>query len=80
MNKNRFLVFLFLIGQIVQSVIGTRNKQIRTDLFSMRNFDISNAIDEILSRNWTQNHECLIELNAIKNGIKNHEEWAIRGK
>lgn len=51
-------------------------ERIRNELFS----DISNTITiiESLSQNWTENHECLIELNAIKNGIINSDEWAIK--
>lgn len=80
-----FFILLFSIGQIISSVIGIQTKdvdndiQIQADLFYLRNVDTSNIVDRILSRNWTENHDCLLELNAIKNGLKNHEEWAIEG-
>lgn len=44
-------------------------------------FNIPNAIDTILSHsNWTENHECVIELNAIKDGIESNEEWVTNCK
>ena len=45
------------------------------------NFPIS-IIESIqsMSHNWTENSDCLIELNAIRNGIQNSEEWAIKSK
>lgn len=84
-RQARIFFLLLFVGEIVSSAIGIESakfnteKSIRTDLFYMRNFNISNAIDGILSQKWTENHECLAELNAIKTGLKNHEEWAIRG-
>lgn len=76
------LISLFLFGQVTVlsiNIVGA-NDQISPDIFDLRNFDASNAIKRILSGNWTENHECLIELNAIKSGLNNHEEWAIRGE
>lgn len=90
--RRHFLILLFLIGQIVSTVVSMNGnkklqvikqlylrKQIKVNLFDMRYFDVSNAISEVLSTNWTQNHECLTELRAIRDGLQKHEEWAIRG-
>lgn len=85
MAKRQGFFLLLFICEIVSSAIGNQStvsstvKSIQPDLFYMRNFDTSNAVDQILSQKWTENHECLTELNAIRNGIKNHAEWAIRG-
>lgn len=52
-------------------------KQISYELFLKNDFNISNIIIETISKHdWAENHECLLELNAIKNGIDNFEEWA----
>ena len=82
-NKNHS-ISLFLVGPIFLSIIcGIQANDSYNDLkvrnlFPSNKFDISSAINGILSQNWTQNQECLIELNAIKKGINNHEEWAIK--
>lgn len=79
-----FLILLFLFSQIlVQSMkiveaVYLENR-INPDTFYLRNFSATTAINEVLSQNWAENRECLIELNTIKNGIDRHEEWAIRG-
>lgn len=84
-----FSIFsLFFIGQLilcsigVQSAQATKSKydQVKSDLFYFRSINTSNIIDRVLSHNWTQNHECLTELKAIKTGLENHEEWALRGR
>lgn len=84
-NFDHFFILLFLVGEVVSSVIGVQatkvdnDKQIQTDLFYMRHFDTSSIVHRILSQEWTENHGCLLELDAIKNGLQNHEEWAIKG-
>lgn len=85
MAKRQALLLLLFVCEIVSHAVGNQStiisteKPIRPDLFYMRNFDTSKAIDQILSQKWIENHECLSELNAIRNGIENHDEWAIRG-
>ena len=82
-HRNR-LISLFLVSQILLVVIGgiqandSYKKLKLRNLFFMRNFNVSNAINEILSSNWTENHKCLVELNAIKSGVNNYDEWAIK--
>lgn len=83
-QKNFSMLCFLLIGQIVLSSICVQATQsdytkLQKKLFYLRNFNTSNIIDRVLSHNWTKNHECLTELNAIKTGLQNHEEWAIRG-
>lgn len=79
-------MFPFLIGQLVlQAVGGVNSNQLDYDkrmneLFSMKNVDVSKPIDSILSYNWTENLECLIELNKIKEGLTNNQKWAMRRK
>lgn len=52
-------------------------KRVSYEIFSKTNFNISSVIMETISQhNWTENHECLVELTAIKNGIDNFDEWA----
>lgn len=41
-------------------------------------FNLSQGIIESLSLNWTENHDCFIQLDAIENGVRNLEEWSIR--
>lgn len=65
-------VIFFLFGQIFFLPNGI--KAIKTDIGHILN--IPNAINAILShQNWTENNECSIELNSIKMGIENREEW-----
>lgn len=73
------LVLFFVIGEIAvcESEI---EDEFEKDLFYMKNFSIPESISAIVSQNWTENPECLIELNQIRKGLDNHEEWAIRGK
>lgn len=55
--------------------------QIKDDLHSMREFNISNLISEIsLQKNWMENRECLTELTAIKHGFDVFDEWAVKRK
>lgn len=53
-------------------------RRISHEIFSKNDLGGSNAIIETMSKhNWTENHECLVELLAIKNGIDNFEEWGL---
>lgn len=79
------MLTLFLIGQLILLTICVQAiepdyTKLEKQLFYLRNFNTSSIIDKILFHNWTENHECLTELNAIRKGLQNHEEWAIRGK
>ena len=87
MNNSRsfFSLFLFLISQIYSHSIsvGATNSEIEKilgDLIHLRNFNASETINGILSHNWMENHECLIELNAINKGLENQEIWAIKSE
>lgn len=83
MTKNQtklFALIFVILSAISIQAIESNNKQTIEDLIFMRNFNKSNAIDAILSHNWTKNHECLMELNALKKGLIDHEGWAIKCK
>lgn len=74
-----------LFAQIVLLSFGVRvieadNAQIKRDLIYGLYANTSNILKEILSHDWRENHQCLNELNAIKNGLDNHELWAFRGE
>lgn len=51
---------------------------IKFDVVSTKNFSISNIIDGILFGDWMENIPCMVELNAIKNGLAHREEWAYK--
>lgn len=54
-------------------------EQIKFDLFSTKDFAKADKFSEFNSRNLTAQHrQCLTELNAIKNGVKNFEPWAVQ--
>lgn len=73
MAKNTiYFSILIVIGQMSEVPASK-------DILYLRNFNW-NTINEVLSKNWTENHECLIELNAINDGLEKNEEWAVRGK
>lgn len=56
-------------------------EQIRDDLYSIRDLNISNVISEIASpKKWRKNPECLLELTAIKHGFEEFEEWAVKSE
>lgn len=55
-------------------------EQIRTNFFVNSDFTMTNTILEIMVHNWSENYQCLNELNAIKNGIFNTDEWAVARK
>ena len=73
-----FLVLIFVIGQI--NPILMNSAQTNKFSLSLRNFNAWNAVSGVISRNLTENNECLIELRAIKNGLEKHQEWAMRGR
>lgn len=55
--------------------------QIKHDLQTLRDFNVSNLISEIsLQKNWRENRECLMELSTIKHGFDVYDEWAIKRK
>ena len=72
-----FSIILLLISISVECHNFDKFKK---NLISVKNLDIFYGINEILFGNWTQDRQCLTELNAIKNGLKNSEEWAFKGK
>lgn len=53
--------------------------RIKREIFTKSDLSISNLINESISYNWTENHNCLSELITIKDGLMNFEEWAIKG-
>lgn len=77
--KQYFFIILSTIFVVI-SVECNKFVEFKKNLFSIRNFDVLNGIHETLFGNWTQDQQCLTELNAIKNGLKNSEEWAFKSK
>lgn len=88
MAKNKINGFISIICSVL--VISVRcndnNKfksnfrifqQISANFFTNSDFTMTNAILEIMVHDWNENHECLNELNTIKNGILNIDEWAV---
>lgn len=75
-QRYKFPVIFILFGQIV--FLPNHIEAIKWD--NGHTFNLPNAIDAISSHNnWTEeNHECLIELNAIKNGIESNEKWVTK--
>lgn len=76
-------IWRYFVTILLTVVIRTEcNKlhEFKKNLFSIRNFDILNGIGETVFGNWTSNEQCLAELHAIKNGLKNSEEWAFKRK
>lgn len=54
-------------------------KLFKKRLFTIREQNITKMIAETVFSNWTDKHECSIELDAIKGGLMNAEEWAFKG-
>lgn len=88
MQKNSLkLTFLVVLG--VCSVVCNDEKfksnfnmveHLKKHFYAKSDLNITNVIGEFMSQNWTENHKCLTELIAIKNGINNFDEWAITRK
>lgn len=80
MNPSALIVFGMI--QFVLSAISieavTKEDKTFQNLMSALKLNQSYIIDSILTYNWTKNHECLNELNAIKNGVSNQEKWATK--
>lgn len=55
-------------------------EHLKRNFYAKSDLNITHVIGEFVSQNWTENHKCLNELNAIKNGIINFDEWAITRK
>lgn len=53
---------------------------IKLDLISKKKLNISNIVSDVLFGDWTDNVLCLVELNAIKYGLRRFEEWAIKSE
>lgn len=54
--------------------------EFKESIFSIRDIDIPKMISETLFSNWTDDHRCSFELDAIKNGLMHYEEWAFESK
>lgn len=84
LHFNHFLLMLFLIGVGCHDFQWEPNyfdfKQIKKDIFTQNDVSISSLISESMSLNWTENQDCLNELIAIKNGLANFDEWAVKSK
>lgn len=69
-----FYVILFVI------IIKENNAEFLSTFNQLNIKNIINVIDASVFHNWTGNHDCFNELNTIKNGLINFENWAIKRK
>ena len=70
---------LFHLFIVVNCVSGVNINQIRYEIFAMKkDFNLPTAIIQSISNNWTENRDCFFELDAIENGVRNFDEWAIK--
>lgn len=86
-NQKNFSIFLL---QILLTAITVQCKnaetfdsefeQFKQTIFAMKDLDVSKVIRGIVFSNWTDNRECLVELNAIKRARRHNEEWAYKSK
>lgn len=77
--------FYFIL--IVNCVFGSDSKfnpiffnidRILYEVFTDKSdFNHSQGIIESMSLNWTANHDCFIQLDAIERGVRNLEEWSM---
>lgn len=86
-SKFQFFIFILVCVQCNHAKLNVNNhlnpfnfEQIKFDLFSKSDFAKIDKFSELNSRNSTDHHQCLKELNAIKNGLNNFEPWAIQCK
>lgn len=82
--KFQLIVIILICIQCHDAKLNVNNQlfpfnfeQIKFDLFSTNDFAKTNKFS---SKNWTEHQQCLDELNAIRNGMKNFEPWAIQCK
>lgn len=80
MAINQWYKFSAIFSLFVQLILLPNNIEgIKWDVGHI--LHIPNVVDAIVSGNsWTENHECLIELNAIRNGIESNDEWVTKCK
>lgn len=73
-----FPIFLLIINSIVFRVDCHDFNEFKKNLFAIRDFDFLNTINDTVF--WAQNQQCFTEFKAIKNGLKNSEEWAFQSE
>lgn len=81
----RFIVITLICIQCIDAKLSINKhfhpfnfEQIKFDLFSANDFERTDEFSVFKSKNWTDHRQCLMELNAIKNGMNNFEPWAIQ--
>lgn len=79
MAKNQSSILeLFYLLLFVKCVFGYDTEFLK-EIFTVQNdFNFTKAIIQSIPHNWTENHGCFIELDAIERGIRNFDEWAIK--
>lgn len=84
-SKFQFIVIILICIHCIDAKLNVNHlypfnfEQIKFDIFSTNDFTKNNKLGEFNSKNWTaEHHKCLLELNAIKNGMKNFEPWAVQ--
>lgn len=89
-NINRhilnFLYFILSVIGVQCNTVSFRSQffefdDVKSDIIALNKINISSIISEFTSHHdWMANRNCLIELNAIRNGFENYEEWAFKCK
>lgn len=85
-RRNSSPLYLIIICEIVLFVIGIQTTKLdndlaKNDIFSVKHLNIPKSIRKVLSHNnWTDNQNCLTELNSLRNGLENDKHWALRGE
>lgn len=88
LSKFKILVLTLVFVQcsdakldIVNSYLFPFNiEQFKLDLFFKNDLAQNDKLSSSNPKNWTEHRQCLLELNAIKNGLMNFEPWAITCK
>lgn len=83
-----FILKLFYFISVVKCLLGYDAKfnpyffsldRILNEVFTGKSdFNLSKGIIESMSLNWTGNHDCFIQLDAIERGVRNLEQWSIK--
>lgn len=66
-NNTKFNPIFFYIDRILNEVLTGKS-----------DFNHSQGIIQSMSLNWTENHDCFIQLDAIERGVRNLENWSIK--
>lgn len=85
--KFLFLIIVVIYFECIDAILNKKKKEdflnfdkIKNELFFDTHLNILNKSSEYSYQNGVELLQCLEELNSVKNGLINSEQWATRSK